>query len=231
MTYKEVFEQLSDKQKDDVFFVCGVLKKLMDADANGEFEDVDEVEHAEEPEELEEPQEENALAHYGVLGMKWGVRKYQNPDGSLTAKGKKRYGEGGQYKYESRDTKSLSKQTSRLEKKIGKATESGNAKKAEKLAKKLEKKENRLKASKIMDEAYQNYAKTTSVGKAIAQNLIFGPFGARAYQQTRALGGSRGVSAAAGFASNILTGWAGFGNTIARQLTIYTKSGEDSIEL
>ena len=32
------------------------------------------------------------LYHYGVLGMKWGVHRYQNKDGSLTAAGKKRYG-------------------------------------------------------------------------------------------------------------------------------------------
>jgi hypothetical protein len=31
------------------------------------------------------------LYHHGVKGMKWGVRRYQNADGSLTAKGKKRY--------------------------------------------------------------------------------------------------------------------------------------------
>lgn len=31
------------------------------------------------------------LMHYGVLGMKWGVRRFQNKDGTLTAKGKKRY--------------------------------------------------------------------------------------------------------------------------------------------
>lgn len=31
------------------------------------------------------------LMHHGILGMKWGIRRFQNEDGSLTAAGRKRY--------------------------------------------------------------------------------------------------------------------------------------------
>lgn len=35
--------------------------------------------------------EQNYLVHHGVKGQKWGVRRFQNEDGSLTSKGRKRY--------------------------------------------------------------------------------------------------------------------------------------------
>ncbi|GHU55279.1 hypothetical protein FACS1894132_11160 [Clostridia bacterium] len=33
---------------------------------------------------------DNHLQHHGILGMKWGIRRFQNKDGSLTSAGKRR---------------------------------------------------------------------------------------------------------------------------------------------
>lgn len=49
---------------------------------------------------------EDYLTHYGIKGQKWGVRRYQNKDGSLTAAGKKRLSENaGSYMNSSRNAK------------------------------------------------------------------------------------------------------------------------------
>ncbi len=38
-----------------------------------------------------QPSYKDSLMHHGIKGQKWGVRRFQNPDGSLTPEGKRRY--------------------------------------------------------------------------------------------------------------------------------------------
>lgn len=56
------------------------------------------------------PYSDSYLAHYGIKGMKWGVRRYQNKDGSYTAAGKRRrYNNSSDYE----ETRSLRKKNYR----------------------------------------------------------------------------------------------------------------------
>lgn len=42
---------------------------------------------------------DSELYHHGIKGQKWGVRKFQNEDGSLTPEGERRYGHKKNYKF------------------------------------------------------------------------------------------------------------------------------------
>lgn len=53
----------------------------------------------------------NILGHSGIKGMKWGIRRYQNEDGSLTEEGKKRYGNPETYRAVAKEASSLEEAT------------------------------------------------------------------------------------------------------------------------
>ena len=101
----------------------------------------------------------NSLQHYGIHGMRWGQRRFQNEDGSLTSLGEQRYGRKGQRsslgtardlnkldreraaaneKYEYYNRKTI-RGTAKANRKLIKAEASGNTKSAEKQRAKLTK--------------------------------------------------------------------------------------------
>lgn len=52
---------------------------------------------------------EYTLQHHGIKGMKWGVRRYQNKNGGLTAAGKKRYNRKDNWSEDARTASDIKK--------------------------------------------------------------------------------------------------------------------------
>ena len=62
------------------------IKEIMREDGENPFPHRDGVKHS-----------DDFLEHHGILGMKWGIRRYQNEDGSYTEAGKRRKSKGRDY--------------------------------------------------------------------------------------------------------------------------------------
>lgn len=85
----------------------------------------------------------DSIYHFGIKGMKWGIRRYQNKDGSLTPQGKIRYSEDYKRAHSGKNIKEMSD------------TELRNV-------------NNRLQ----MERQYSSLTRKTSRGKKIVQTLI-----------------------------------------------------------
>lgn len=79
---------------------------------------------------IEEFNYDEDLEHYGVKGQRWGIRKYQNKDGSLTELGRKHYGGEKAREYKRAETEVQIK-------KLEKAVSKGDLKKANEAMKNL----------------------------------------------------------------------------------------------
>lgn len=115
---------------------------------------------------------QNELYHHGVKGMKWGVRRYQNYDGSYTRAGVKRFNDSLDKYEKANDRYKNAKATYKNAKKSGgntdgTKTELVNAKLSRKQAKaKLDKDYKHLRQDKLGDQGKALYAN----GKTITGN-------------------------------------------------------------
>lgn len=131
------------------------------------------------------------LKHYGVVGMKWGVRRARK--------------KGVEYAYTSHGTK-------KYKRKAEKARMAGDKEKQKKY-------EQYYKKSVELDRKIQKNATSNSAGRAALKTLINGPFGGRTYEVVKVTSGNnKSVSRALGVVAGYLSG--PIGGSVARAMYV-----------
>lgn len=176
----------------------------------------------------------NELYHHGVLGQKWGIRRYQNKDGTLTAEGKAKYrterglghvgraitnttlgqrllgvGTNRGYRDDRREIKNLYKNKKEQIKNSGKSKEAIKEKlKSLKDDYVKTKGEARVAAAEALYQgqttAQNTKIQTQKLGKQVAKSLLAGGYGALRYDRITAEKKDRGRAAV----NAVLTGMA-----------------------
>lgn len=108
--------------------------------------------------------EQNELMHYGVLGMRWGVRRYQNSNGSYTQAGLARYRKAEEGYTDAKDIHDATKKMYKASKRGGSVSINGHDVVIGKSVVKQAKAEKKL-AKQQMNLAYKQLKKDAKADK------------------------------------------------------------------
>lgn len=129
----------------------------------------------------------DVIMHHGIKGQKWGVRRYQNENGSLTAAGKSRYKSFSTGRYE--------RKAAKYQQKAAEARKSSNQDRKDKASvyeHKSKEYSQRAKRSQEFDDKYSSELNKRSVGERAVKSWLVGALNYDSYIRQRAVGIDKG---------------------------------------